>query len=107
MFTSSSQPVPWRALLSGLIAQAAHRDQPCQSGRRGQSGSMAFWEVRFSLVGLFPLCHLRGEGGGPAIATARSPSLCEGRTQKASRRRKQEQKREEGEGKGMKETRKD
>lgn len=61
-FTSSSQPVPWRALLSGLIARSAHRDQPCQPGRRGQSGSMAFWEVRFSLVGLFPLCHLRGGG---------------------------------------------
>lgn len=51
----------------------------------------------------FPSVPPKGEGGGPAIDTARSPSLCEGRTQKASRRRKQEQKREEGEGAGMRE----
>ncbi len=42
----------------------------------------------------FPSVPPKG-GGGAAIPTAPSPSLCEGRTQEACRRRKQEQKRDE------------
>lgn len=75
-----------------------------------EGGSLGAWHsgrCGFPCVA-FSLCAAQGgEGGGPAIPTATSPSLCEGRTQKACRRRKQAQKKRGERKQGQKQTRKD